>query len=1211
MRSLRFLAYFLGITLFLVFLGGFLAPTFLSSQTLRERALPWIASATGAQIEVEKLQLSWFHDQEIKGLRFKTKGLEFNLDSLRLQSPLWKVFIPGKDLDLIEIKKPFLIYELDSLVQRSSEQEKTPEWLAFLLHPLKLDLHEGYLQCLTAEHAVLLENLNCQARFISLDQPLDLSLKAQSISGLKRGSVELDLHIERPAQWLASLDADIQIQDFPLEITTAFVQPDQAQLLYSWSREPLNLNVKFKRRDHINDCFIQLSCAPLKTKMQLCYEHERLYLKEAAPISLLLKKEEINSFLQFKEPLRLHSDFWLNGSLESFHTTTNSLQNSEWALKAQTREIKYERRSHQAALSALSFTATCQESLYSLQIDSLENEQVHAHLQIGPEFQEKDLKKANIALSGITLQDLLPWSPLPQETLAWVFPLKTEIQLDREKEELKGLLRASSNEFKSQTQLLANEKELIFSKGQFHLEKLNIASLNLNSIDLFLDSLRLPRDFQPEDFSSQMELKCKTLAVEQRLLKEIDLKAVLNQRQVALELECDLAKAKTKLELSPANIRCIEPVQVSAHLTPEEAKTWIQDIGFIEPVDLELEIQPASWSVDTPIENQWIEASAKVKPILIQKTKESPVIGIPATELQIRSNFNITSAHAMFYSVPSSEKNLVPATFKGQAQIRNKSLTKAQVQISELSTDWLDILVEAKGKLATLLGYTLAADVHIELSGKHPIIQLNAKTPHLKANFSWKQEEKWTLSKPAELHFQVPTKACIKILEGIASQNSGFELVQGLDFVTRIGKLETQDKDLELAKIQASGELFLKKAAIRKINQDRRNEIQELKVVWKFNGPSKTFEQHLSGHTQSGERYDGPTLSGKIEGKSRHENLFDKDQKLQWASAKHLIDLKANQLSSDWIDFAASFRQAKQFPLLSELLGPVFEIQSHVEIDKKTGPVELTFSSTFSHLKINGKCLDEVFTLNKPIDFELQPHPGLSRYFTGQGNSSSISSISTQEPIRVEVSEKNFSFPIKAFDMKKIQIDHLHATMGKIEWKNRGILHFFVNLLKWQQRGDSKTLTIEPLPIDLSMKEGIIYLQRSDALVAELFPVAAWGTIDLNLQKLNLTVGISKTALENALAIQDLPDGYLMLVPVHGALSNPAAEATLATTKIAALIARNSKSIVNQIAPTNPTGLIIGGILGAIMPLPDEKANVPPPRYPIPWQFVRENRSQP
>lgn len=1213
MRSLRFFGYFLAISVLSLLLGIFLAPPFLSSQTVREKTLPWLSKITQSQIEAERLQLSWFHDQEIKGFKFKTAGIDFSLDSLRLKSPLWKIFIPGKDLESLEIKKPRLKYVLESLPTSSedSQDQESSLWLSLLVHPIKLDLDEGYLHCQTPQASVILENIHCDASFTSLEAPIQLDFHALSASQERKGSLDFKFNIDSPSNWLASFDIEATLNHFPLELATPFVEPTLAPTLTSISREPLDLNFRFIRKKEQSDCQLHLNCAALKTDMMLGFDNDSLYLKQAAPITLFLKKEEINPFLKLDEPLCLTSDLLVHASLDSFKAPISNLAACTWNLSAQTADLLYKRRSHQGSLKATQIKALCKEGLYQCELSSLKANQLHASIKIGADFEEKDLHFFEVTLPSLSYEDLLPFTDLPSSISGLAFPLNAQFKLERQRETLVGNIKASSKDFQTQADLTIDEKAITLLKSQSHLDRYNLDDVSLTTLDCFLDSLVLPRPFSLEDCQAKACFTCADIALGARHLKNVQLQTGLEKRQLSLDLDSSLAKAKTTLEIRPDLIKCIKPLSLLAHLSPEEAQNWIQPYGFIEPINVDLEVQQASWKPLTPLSDQWLEASAQITPIMIQKSKDSPLIGIPATELQVRCNLNATSAHAMFYSKASSDKKLVPATFKGQAQIRNQSLTKAQIQISELSSDWIDVLAEANGKLSTLLGYNVALDVNIELTGKKPLIQVNAITPTLKAGFSWVQDTRWSLAKPAELHFQLPAKSCGKLLETMVPPNSNFELAQGLDFVTRIDKLETQDKDFDLRKLQGAGQIFLKKAAIKQRDSDRRSELKELKITWKFDGPAGLLEQQLTSQIQASEKYESSSLFGKIESKSSHSNLFNKEKKFSFPTARHKFDLKAEQLSSDWIDFAASFGQSKSMPPLSELLGPVFEIQSHFEIDQKTGPIDLVFSSNFSHLKVNGKLLGDTFNLRSPVEFELHPHPGLSKYFTSQGNSSSISSISTSEPIRITISENNFAFPVNAFDVKKIRIDQLHATMGEIEWKNRGILHFFVNLLKWDQKGDSRTLTIEPLPIDLSMKEGVIKLERSDALIAGLFPVATWGNIDLKAQKLDLTVGVSKEALENALGISDLPEGYLMLVPVHGNLSNPAAEATLATTKIAALIARNSKNLVTQIAPTNPTGLLIGGILSVIVPLPDEKAITPAARYPIPWKFAPKTSSHP
>lgn len=1209
MRPIRYFFYGIGCLSATLSLALLLAPAFLSSNTFQKKTLPYLCKKIGVDIQLEKLQVSWFHPQEIKNLSFKTEGCDFTVQTLTLEAPLWKIFLPGKDLGTLYIQKPTLTYSLDKLPQ-TEEAKDGPSWgLSFLIHPLSLHIEGGSIDCLTSQTLVSLQNIFCQAKFKDLETPLTAKIDAQTKSNQNQGSIHLNITIEEPTQWLESVCADVTVCDFPLELASAFVDKKFANLVHSWSREPLDFKAQFKRKNLEHDCQIHLSSAPLKTQIHFTHADNQLNLSQEAPFSIVLTKEELLPFLtETSKPLILQNDLEIQGQIESWNAPIQSPMDASWSLNALMKNFYLEKEGSVTGLDALEIKVSCKDSVYAAQLQSCSTAQIQLACQIGPTLDERGLQKVDLDLT-LKPSDILPWMPIAHFDLGWAFPLKIKTRLQRVGTFLEGLVEVASNELSSKSILSLGQTDLQLKDSTTKLPSLNIGAVLVSPSELFISHARLPKKFSIDTCMVEGCLKLDSVSLENRTIEKIKLESKLDQSHLNLDLNSCTAAGATKLKISPSAVKFVNPLWLKVHLTPQEATSWIGDFGFNQPIDLDLQVTSGSWQANKPLEDQWLEASAKISQVILKKAPEAAAIGIPSTEMQLRSNLSAKSAHVMFYSLSAKDKNLVPAAFKGQAQIRDQKLVKAQAEISNLTSEWLDLMTGSQGKLAVLLGGDLNANVNLDLAGKTPLIHFSAQTPHVKSDFSWQQDTKWSLTKPAQLHFQLPAKVCTKLLQETPSQISPFELTQGIDFSARIDALETLGKELELSQIRANGEVFLKKAGIRLIPQDRYSEISNFKSSWKFDGPTSTFEQQLVANLQTTEKQQQFPLLGKIEGQSRHGDLLDKNQKLSIEHGSHKVHLKTSQLSTDWIDFAVWLSKKTIGVPLSELIGPSFRLQSYLEVNKQTGPIDFNFQSTYSYLDLKGSLQKDGLTLRAPFKAQLQPHPGLSRYFTSSKNKSSISSVSTKEPINVDVSEKNFFLPLTPFDIKKISIDQVHATMGAVEWQNTGVLHFFVNLLK-DPNADSKTLTLEPLPIDLSMKDGIIHLERSDVLVAGVFPIAAWGTVDLSSQKLNLTVGVSKDALNNALSINDLPNGYMMLVPVHGPLSSPAAESALATTKLAALIARNSKDIVTQVAPQNPTGLLISGILGAIMPIPDEKAVVPPPRYPIPWKFAPKKTSK-
>ena len=106
--------------------------------------------------------------------------------------------------------------------------------------------------------------------------------------------------------------------------------------------------------------------------------------------------------------------------------------------------------------------------------------------------------------------------------------------------------------------------------------------------------------------------------------------------------------------------------------------------------------------------------------------------------------------------------------------------------------------------------------------------------------------------------------------------------------------------------------------------------------------------------------------------------------------------------------------------------------------------------------------------------------------------------------------------------------------------------------------------------------------------------------------KVDMVLGLTPQTLKEAFGIKNLPEHYMLHIPLKGTTSDVKINTAKATAKIAALLAWQQKDIAGEIFG-GPAGAIVGELLNNLGALPDKNSNSPPAKHPFPWE---ENKPQ-
>jgi hypothetical protein len=132
------------------------------------------------------------------------------------------------------------------------------------------------------------------------------------------------------------------------------------------------------------------------------------------------------------------------------------------------------------------------------------------------------------------------------------------------------------------------------------------------------------------------------------------------------------------------------------------------------------------------------------------------------------------------------------------------------------------------------------------------------------------------------------------------------------------------------------------------------------------------------------------------------------------------------------------------------------------------------------------------------------------------------------------------------------------------------------------------------------MQNGVIHCERLDMLVADLYPIATWGKVDLVKDKVSMAIGLTGQALQQAFEIRNLESDYMLQIPVKGPTGNVQIDKSKATTRISTLVAQTQGGL---------KGKIFGTVLQIAAGDGNDPRPPPPTTTPFPWSGKYEEQA--
>ncbi|MCH9613742.1 MAG: hypothetical protein SP1CHLAM54_07510 [Chlamydiia bacterium] len=273
---------------------------------------------------------------------------------------------------------------------------------------------------------------------------------------------------------------------------------------------------------------------------------------------------------------------------------------------------------------------------------------------------------------------------------------------------------------------------------------------------------------------------------------------------------------------------------------------------------------------------------------------------------------------------------------------------------------------------------------------------------------------------------------------------------------------------------------------------------------------------------------------------------------------------------------------------LSRILGDRVSATFNSYLKEGNGNVECIVHSPTCKTALYAKLRDGYLYLVKPWQAELVITPELSELlFKDMG----VTVASSSNPLSVYVDPRGFEMPYKNYKVRDLRLPFARVDIGQLVVRNRGNPENVSELFKLQF-DERKLIHVWFAPMDLSVKNGIMSIDRTEVLYNQAQEICYWGQIDLYREYVNMIIGLTAQSLDSALGIV-LPPNYVLKVPLRGPYGDVQLDKQAAMSQIAMLIAGR----VGSMAP-GPWG----SLFEAFGEAAKNQSDIPPPKHPFPWE---------
>ncbi len=1249
----------------ILFLSGFLCflliflsllPWFLSTDTGKNILISSLNSRFSGSLKIETLSLTWQGPQKIEKIRFDSIDgkIKLSCEKISCNSSLIKTLLPSHDLGLILVQNPDIEIH-QTLIQ--APIEKRPQVQIASFSPTtalntalpsfeipfigNLEIQKGKLSIFSENtspiifditHSQLLSNKNLSE--------ISLSITGETFQNNIKGNILVNASFKETNSLNRSLDSTVSLKNFPIDGIDQLLSiksPEYRSMLTEATGPSLDLNCVIAFSKEACKASLETKSDKLQIQVQTQLKENNISLISPASIQLTLSPRLLQS-LQKKFPQI--APFTSKDPIYFLSTF------SKLTIPKTDRGIEFKEASFQSNMEIKPYqTSTVQlggKGTFS-SLNLTDEMSTTINIQIA--------KQLEISNSTVQISCKKPFLKSDQEFIASIEIEKTPVAFIEnffiEPTQLSKLLGHS---FKAKARVQGNERKinitselssslLQITKGNFLFENQTLSLTEpleahyLITPDTF-QSLATQKnivlqkeahitalfsDLQLQDFSSLHDLKVKTaitsspvifssfFALKQHSIEDLSLNfAVDSTSFISLHLKSKQFSIQYDGGFDP-NSRTLfwkKPIQAQYILTNKELQALYigkKAATLLQNTRIQIEIDPSTISLTNFSLNR-INLTSHIygETLLFQNANNIKQIELENLETTLKLSGD---KDLLDFAISAHVAN---GKFECQGALKQISspdfLLTAHLELQQFPLELIDALTDAS--LTPVLGSLLDLKLSIDKKNTTQSFLIKAKSPFLNMSGGISLNPQSVVlsdsSSPLKIEFLLTPLAYDVIFKQI---ETSFSLEEDTLFKASLLKLNipfisSDYKKPDLANLLLNLQIENEQVSFR--NKETKKPISLVNTKLSLQKKDEKTPLYLSIDTNT-----SSSQKGSFHLDAQIKNLLNREGQFHPSNIQSDLIASFQKFPADALEIIFPSKNK----VFSNLLGPYFDMTLKTSLHNSSGPLAANLTSKNMKFSLEGELSSGVLTLRQNLLMQISLNSKTSLVFSKSINPLSISSLSSNDPLSIEISAKGFSLPLFPLNLNRIEVPSARITPGKIFCQNEGNINLMLGILKSKQANQTSQLELWFAPLIVHIQKGILDLERTEILVANAYDIALWGRINLPANKVNMTLGLTAPCLKAAFNIQDLPKDYVLHIPLTGTLDNIKLNKSVATSKIVALTLWQSKNITGDLG-AGIGGALIGGLLNQVLKPPGNEGATPPAKTPFPWQSEKPRKSR-
>lgn len=532
----------------------------------------------------------------------------------------------------------------------------------------------------------------------------------------------------------------------------------------------------------------------------------------------------------------------------------------------------------------------------------------------------------------------------------------------------------------------------------------------------------------------------------------------------------------------------------------------------------------------------------------------------------------------------------------------SKAKVRANASIYKLPIEILNVLL-GEQDLLPIVGNALDVNAAADFSPleKKGLFEINLASPHLKGSATLSLNPQglhlYPNQTPAEINFVLTPGGYQSLRKWINDDDSPQFIITD----STHAKLKIQDMDLpfladsfQLDYLKTALDMNLFIDNFNGVNQQTQQKIFLSNIQSHLH--SKNIAQNLNFNMQAkGQTGQGISTSWNVVGFL--ENGLTSKGTLNRQNLSLSLDATISSLP---ISLLCQFVCINPHTIrqIDAIIGSTMDANLRANIKNMNGPVFANIKGKNGHLMVDGNIAGGLLLLNKDLTMQVNSSPQLSEYVLQEYLPIIKGMLNADQPIKLTIAKERFSLPLQEPSLSNVSVSQGTLELGKVHFASHSELAKVLSLLATSSKDQ---LVVWLTPLYFSIHNGVIKVERLDMLVNNRFPFAAWGTVDLPNDDVNMIIGLTGASITQAFSVPGISKSYILQIPFRGTLKKADLDKTKAAARLSALVAQ---------AQGSTEGFVLGTVLhiagGALSENPAPK----PTTQPLPWNNLLEDKQE-